>query len=94
MKPDTAFTINLQDYAVHQLLPEDSAIIQALWENCLDYMLLVDGHPAGRHAGEDGFEDVPPGKSPADLFFFGIFSQQRQLVGMLEVLRDYPDEQT
>jgi len=94
MKPETAFDIDIQDCSVHQLLPEDSAIIQELWEDCLDYMLLVDGHPAGPHSGEEGFEDVPPGKSPADLFLFGIVNQQGHLVGMLEVLRGYPDEMT
>jgi ribosomal protein S18 acetylase RimI-like enzyme len=94
MKTDSAFDIGLQDYSVHQLSLEDSGAIQELWEKCLDFMLLVEGHPAEPNYGEEQFQDVPPGKSPEDLFVFGIINQQNDLVGLLDVLRGYPDETT
>lgn len=77
---------------MHQLLREDSGAIQELWERCLDYMLLVDGHPAGPDAGEEEFQDAPPGRSLDDKFLFGIVNQQNELVGLLDVFRWYPDE--
>ncbi len=92
MKTEIAFDIGVQDYSVHQLLPEDSRAIQELWDKCLDYMLLVDGHPAGPNAAEEEFQEVPPGKSPDDKFVFGIVNRQNGLVGLLETLRWYPDE--
>ncbi len=94
MKRETVFNIGLPIYSVRQLLPEDSGAIQGLWEKCLDYVLLVDGRPAGPNAGEEEFHDVPPGKSADDLFVFGIVNQQNDLIGLLDVVRWYPDETT
>ena len=94
MKTETVFNIDLPAYSVHQLLPEDSGAIQGIWEKCLDYMLLVDGHPASPNAGEEEFHDLPPGKSADDKFVFGIVNQQNDLIGLLDVVRWYPDETT
>jgi GNAT superfamily N-acetyltransferase len=92
MKSETAFDIGLQDYSVHRLSLEDSGAIQELYEKCLDYMLLVDGHPANPNAVEEEFQFIPPGKSPGDHIVFGIFNQQNDMVGMLDTLCRYPDE--
>jgi GNAT superfamily N-acetyltransferase len=94
LKTETAFDVSLQAYSIHQLLLEDSGAIQTLYEKCLDFMLLVDGHPAGPNSGEEEFQDVPPGKSLDDKFVFGIVNRQNELVGILDVLRGYPDETT
>jgi GNAT superfamily N-acetyltransferase len=94
MKTETTFDISIGDHSVRLLSPDDSGAIQELYEKCLDYMLLVDGHPAGSNAGEEEFQDVPPGKSPDDKLLFGFFNQQNDLVGLLDVLRGYPDETT
>ena len=94
MITERAFEISIQDFSVHQLTPEDSGSIQTLFENCLDFMLLVDGRPAGNDAAEETFQDLPPGKSLQDKFVFGIFDRQHKLVGLLEVVRGYPDNIT
>jgi hypothetical protein len=94
MKAELAFDIGLQDYFVRQLTLEDSEEIQGVWDKCLDFMLLVEGHPAEPNYGVEQFQDVPPGKSTEDLFVFGIFNRQNDLVGLLDVLRGYPDEIT
>jgi RimJ/RimL family protein N-acetyltransferase len=94
MKTEPAFDMGTPAYSVHRLFPEDSQAIQELFEKCLDFMLLVDGHPAGPHAAEEELCDVPPGKSLDDKFVFGIVNLQNDLVGYLDVLRDYPDETT
>jgi ribosomal protein S18 acetylase RimI-like enzyme len=94
MKTETVFDLGIQTYTVHQLSLEDSQAIQELYDKCLDFMLLVDGHPAGPNAGEEEFQDVPPGRSPDDKFVVGIVDQENDLVGLLDVLRGYPDETT
>jgi RimJ/RimL family protein N-acetyltransferase len=94
MKKETAFDTGLQDYSVHRLLLEDMGEIQELWEKCLDYMLLVDGHAADPNVVAKEFQSVPPGNSLDDKFVFGIVNQQNDLVGLLEALRWYPDKNT
>ncbi len=90
--PETPFDIDMPGYSVHQLAPQDSGAIQDLYDKCLDYMLLVDGHPARANAGENAFTDVPPGKSPSDKFIFGVLDQQNNLVALLDVFRGYPQD--
>ena len=77
MISEPAFEIGVENYSIHRLLPEDSGPIQVLFENCLDFMLLVDGRPAGNNAAEETFQDLPPGKSLQDKFVFGIIDQKR-----------------
>jgi ribosomal protein S18 acetylase RimI-like enzyme len=86
--------LGLPGYAVRCLTPADSQAIQTLYEKCLDYMLLVDGHPAGVNAGAEAFQDVPQGRSPDDKLILGILDRQGELVGLLDALQHYPDETT
>ncbi len=92
MNPETAFDIHTQEYSIHRLQPEDIEAVQALFEKCLDFMLLVDGRAAGPQAAREEFQSVPPGWSLADKFLFGIVDQQKDLVGYLDVMRGYPQE--
>lgn len=92
MKNETAFDIESRDYSVHLLSLEDVKAIQALYDQCVDYMLLVDGHPAGKNAAEEEFKDLSPGISLDDRFMFGIIDAIGELTGVLDVLRGYPDQ--
>ena len=94
MKNEIAFDVEEQDYSVHLLTYEDVKAIQTLYEKCVDYMLLVDGHPAGKNAAEEEFQDLPPGRSVDDKFMFGIVNPLNELIGVLDVMRWYPDEVT
>jgi ribosomal protein S18 acetylase RimI-like enzyme len=88
---DIAFPIDLPTHTVHFLTPEDSSQLQGLYDRCLDYMLLVDGHPAGSNAGAKAFQDVPPGKSLTDKIMVGVLEEQNELVGVLDAIRGYPE---
>ena len=92
MKADTAFDINIPTYSVRQLSLEDIEAVQTLCEKCLDYMLLVDGHPADPDGVERDFQEVPPGNLPEDKFVFGIVNQRNDLVGLLDVVHSYPEK--
>jgi hypothetical protein len=51
--------MGLQDYSVHRLSLDDIGAIQGLFEKWLDYMLLVDGHPADPNTVEEEFQSIP-----------------------------------
>ncbi len=94
MEPDPAFDMDMQTYSVHRLLPEDIPLVQSLCGKCLDYMLVVDGHPADPVEVEKEFYFVPSGISPKNKFVFGILDQEHELVGMLDAVCGYPEEGT
>jgi ribosomal protein S18 acetylase RimI-like enzyme len=94
MKNEIAFDVEGQDYSVHLLTREDVEAIQTLYEKCVDYMLLVDGHSASENAAEEDFQNLPPGRSADDRFIFGIVNPLSEIMGVLDVVRWYPDEVT
>jgi GNAT superfamily N-acetyltransferase len=94
MKPGDAFSLAVQEYSMRLLAQEDLPALQALYEKCQDYMLLVDGHPAGENAAQEEFQVVPPGKSADDHFLFGIVDAGNELAGLLDVIRGYPEADT
>ncbi len=92
METEIAFDLDARGYSVHRLRGEDVQALQTLYEACLDYMLLADGHPAGPHAAEEELKEVPPGRSADDKFMFGIVDSRNGLAGVLDVVRGYPEE--
>ena len=94
MKTKPAFDIDLKNYCVHPMSLEDIAAIQEVYDKCLDYMLLVDGHAADPNAVVEEFQAVPPGKTNDDKLVFGITESQKGIVGLLDILRWYPDNTT
>lgn len=94
MKNDPGFTINVRGYSVRTLLQADTEAIQRLFDNCLDFNLLVDGLPVDPDAAGKIFQDLPPGKSLDDKFLWGIFDAENVLAGLLDVVSGYPEEKT
>jgi ribosomal protein S18 acetylase RimI-like enzyme len=94
MKPETGFDIDLQDYSVRLLSPGDTESLQELFEQCRDYFLVVDGQEPTPNAAKEEFDSVPSGKSLNDKLVFGIIHNHENLVGVLDCLREYPDEST
>ena len=69
----------------------DIPAIQELHERCGDYFLLAEGCDTRPTSAAEDLADLPPGKDLADKFLFGIRSGAGTLVGVLDLLRDYPD---
>jgi ribosomal protein S18 acetylase RimI-like enzyme len=46
------------------------------------------------HGSSDEFDAVPDGKTTQDKYIFGLFDPQNDLLGMIESIRHYPDNQT
>lgn len=57
------------------------------------YFEIVEGKMPDQSSLEEFFTDIPPGKSLSDKSLFGIF-EANQLIGVLDLLKNYPDQQT
>src|SRR5215210_1891935 len=68
----------------------DAPALQQLLEECSDYYLLHEGWPTPPDAGAYELATVPAGRSSADLYVFGMAKPAGELVGVAQVLRDYP----
>jgi ribosomal protein S18 acetylase RimI-like enzyme len=64
--------------------------LQAFYERCRDYFELVTGQPPGPDEAADLLRSVPRGKARDDKFVIGLFDAPGHLVGVLDVIRDYP----
>lgn len=80
--------------SIKQLTPEDAPILQKLYQQCTEFAILTDGVPPSPTAALDEFQDLPPGKTTQDKFIFGLFDSGKVLLGMIESIRHYPDNQT
>jgi len=87
-----AFAIECPDYSVHRLVPEDTESLQELFIKCADYALIVTGEAVSPAAAEQTFKLIPAGKSPDDKFVFGIVDRWKSIVGVLEGMRNYPED--
>lgn len=68
--------------------------MQNLYEKCIEFALLIYGQPHLSTAARDEFDDVPDGKTAEDKYILGLFDPGNELIGMIESLRHYPDDQT
>lgn len=90
----TSFSLEHTDYSVKRLTLIDAEILQRLYEQCVEFSLLTDGVAPSPSAARDEFEAVPEGKTTEDKYIFGLFNLSNFLVGMIETIRHYPDDQT
>ena len=67
-----------------------AAELQAFYEGCRDYFELVTGQPPGPDEAAELLRALPRGKSHDDKFVIGLFDAPGHLVGVLDVIRDYP----
>ena len=88
------FSLGVPGYSVESLELRDAQQLQKLYEKCADFANLVDGQPPSPTAAREEFLAVPEGKSLCDKFMFGLFDPQHELIGLIESIRGYPDEQT
>ena len=73
--------------------PEELAALQRIFESDEDFALRVTGHPPGPADAQSTLMFVPEGKSPDDKAVFGVWAGD-ELVGVLDLLLRYPDDET
>ena len=64
--------------------------LQAFYDRCRDYFELVTGQPPSPTEAAELLAAVPRGKSADDKFVIGLFDAPGHLVGVLDVIRDFP----
>ena len=68
------------------------AELERLYESCREYFELVTGAPPAPDEVDALLRTVPRGRSREDKFVIGFFDAPEHLVGVLDVIRDYPRE--
>ncbi len=76
---------------IRRLGAGDAAAVQRLYERCTDFHELAEGMPTRPTAGAEEIEALPPGKMSADKHIFGIVAADGELVGYVDLVRDYPE---
>jgi ribosomal protein S18 acetylase RimI-like enzyme len=64
--------------------------LQEFYERCADYVELITGQPPGPDEAEELLASLPRGKTHEDKFVIGLFDAPGHLIGVLDVIRDYP----
>lgn len=84
--------LSLEGYRIERLDAGHAAALQDLYERCSDYHELEEGRPTRPGAARHLLSELPPGKVPGDKFVLGIRGPGEALVGVLDLIRDYPEE--
>lgn len=77
-------------YQIKLLQEKDLAAIQNLVERCADYERLITGLPPDASSAQKILVDLPEEKSRVDKLVIGIYAGSIDLVGILDLIRDYP----
>lgn len=64
--------------------------LQAFLDRCREYFELVTGQPPGPREAADLLRALPRGKNREDKFVLGLFDAPGHLIGVLDVIRDFP----
>ncbi|WP_446896954.1 GNAT family N-acetyltransferase [Clostridium sp. LBM24168] len=65
-------------------------IIFEFCKRCNDYYMMHGGVEASRKDVEEIFEELPPGKNYNDKFVFGIFKNYDKLIGIIDIVKNFP----
>lgn len=84
--------LSLEGYTVRRLGQADAADLQSLFERCSDYVEIYSGVPPRPSEGADELGALPPGKEMHDKFSLGLYDSRRELVGFIDLMRNYPVE--
>ncbi len=76
---------------VVRLDESQTGLLQDLQERCRDFIQLATGHPPQPTEAIHLLRALPPGKSSEDKFVLGFSRNHSVLVGVLELVRGYPD---
>src|ERR1700738_2261207 len=79
-----------EGYRLAYLTLGEEPQVEALLERCADYLELVAGLPPSPELVHDLFTLLPAGKKNEDKILLGIFAASAQLVGLLDVVCEYP----
>ena len=82
--------LEVNGYTVRRLSPADAPTLQILYERCSDYHEEHEGIPTHPTAAEEELVAHPPGRPLSDKFSFGIYAPTGEMVGYLDLMRNFP----
>ncbi|HVN54510.1 MAG TPA: GNAT family N-acetyltransferase [Anaerolineaceae bacterium] len=91
MEKDKKDLFTIPGFTTRYLHPGDEALIFDLDQRCEDFSLLVSGLPPTEEEAAAVLVDLPPGKSPADKFVIGAFAGPEKMIGLVDMIRGYPE---
>ncbi|WP_234123737.1 GNAT family N-acetyltransferase [Clostridium hydrogenum] len=59
---------------------------------CSDYYILSDGVKPTNEDAKEIFAELPPDKNYEDKFVFGVFNNKEMLVGIVDIVRNFPED--
>jgi RimJ/RimL family protein N-acetyltransferase len=83
--------MELPEYTIHVVEPNDVAEIQSLFESDPDYFEIAEGAPPGSSAAEDLITALPEGKDYSDKFVYTVFDGHGDLAAAIDLIRGYPE---
>ena len=83
---------NIEGYSTKLLNDSDVPVVQEFLEQCNDFFELVEGRTVNPSAGNSIFVDRPPDKPEEDKYVIGIYDQPGSLIGLIDLVVDYPVE--
>lgn len=81
---------HLHGHRVLRLSLTYAGALQLLYERCSDYHEEHEGTPTRPTAAAEELAALPPGKAPVDKFSLGIYSPDGEMIGYLDLVRDFP----
>lgn len=78
------------DFQIKILTENDRTIIEKFFEKASDYAILERGFSNPQLETESFINDLPPAKKLTDKFNYGIFDKNNNLVGVIDLIKDFP----
>lgn len=91
-REDFILPMSFDGYFTKKLKQEDENTLQGLCERCSDYYTVVEGRNPSKEAAHEILTELPPNKEYKDKFVVGVCNQNAELVGVIDMVRDYPEK--
>lgn len=72
----------------------DLSKLQKMLEKCNDYFNLVYKRDSNISDSTGIFNEIPDNKSIEDKFLIGIFNDNKDIIGVIDIIKDYPELNT
>jgi GNAT superfamily N-acetyltransferase len=84
--------MQLDGHVIRAAVADDEAAAQTLFEADPNYFEIVEGAPAGSAEFQNTITELAPGKSYEDKFVFCVLNTDGNVVAVIDILRDYPED--
>ena len=80
----------INGYRLELLSIDQLKSVEKLCEKCFDYYILHEGILPSKEMIREIFTVLPPQKKYEDKFVFGIYNFGNELVGAIDIVKDFP----